>query len=146
MSNVALCKKDGTILYFIKDCIQYGNRYVGSNCKIIGGKSMIEKWTTDEAFPSYDIKGNTIGWDRKMEDLSDIDEFEGRPVSKNEDVSKVIREKIAEKYSIEDEIKILRMKLEESIDNKVWEEYTNYVNDLIRRGGEVKNTLSEEQR
>lgn len=142
MANLALCRPDGTIIRFIKDCVKVSNSvYVGSNCKIKGCKNAIEKWTLDEAFPLYNIKGHVIGWDRNAEDLSEMEKFEGEVAENSIDVNKIIRNKIAEKYSIEDELKLHRMKLEGTIDDKVWNEYVSYVNDLITKGEDAKTSL-----
>jgi hypothetical protein len=128
MAHCAIYEKGSDqITYFIRDCLQDGRNFKGSNGSCSGVKEHCfdVKWTDDDAEPGGSVKG-----------LIEAKRYQGRVVSTAADVNAVIREQIATKYSIEDEIKILRLKL--SGDDTGWKEYQEHVNSLVNAGREYK--------
>jgi hypothetical protein len=129
MANAAIyIKGSDDITYFIKDCIQTGRNFKGSNGSAMGVKEHLfdVKWTEDIAEP-----GDLIS------ELSEAKRYEGQVISTRQDVNNVIKKQIAEKYSIEDEIKIIRMKL--MGDDTEWQEYKAFVESIVQKGKSFKD-------
>jgi len=143
MANCAIhIKGTSAITYFIRDCIQTGRNYVGSNGSCSGVKEHLfdTKWTEDIANPVYDEEGHQIGYDRKVSDLKDSLKYENVVVSTKADVDKVTRDLIAAKYPDSDEKKIHRLKMSGG-GEKEFKEYNSFVDDLVKRGKAFKDTM-----
>ena len=70
MANVAIYEKGSdTIQYFIRDCVQHGRSFRGSNGSVTGIKEHIWDiiWTDDIATSTNDV------WDKKPSDLTPCD-------------------------------------------------------------------------
>lgn len=77
MTNVALYfEGSNEIKYFFIDAVRKPNAYVGSNAKISSSKldKFRAKWTSDIAKPIYDDDNNKIGYDKKVSELTEIQE------------------------------------------------------------------------
>lgn len=77
MTNVALYfKGSDEIKYFFINAVRKPNAYIGDNAKIYGSKldKFSTKWTNDIANPIYDEDGNKIGYDKKISELTEIQE------------------------------------------------------------------------
>ena len=61
------------IQYFVEDCINKDKDYTGSNCKLSGIKPLhwSIKWTEDIVNPINDDKGNQIGWDKTVDQITE---------------------------------------------------------------------------
>lgn len=128
--NLAVFKKGSNeIKYFIMDCIQTGNDYTGANIKLAGLKSKHWDfmWTNDIA-----IRGKDKKWSKSKLDLIPTPVFFNKSVGDIEDVNNVVKAEIKKKYSIEEEIKILRLKLA-GLDDE-FPDYFDYVEDLRSQG------------
>jgi len=144
MANCAIHEKGSdSITYFLRDCIQSGRDFRGSNGSVTGVKEHLfdTKWTDDIADPIIDKDGNQIGWNKSIPDLSAAKLYQGRVVSTPEDVNAVTRQLIAEKYSLSDENKLMRLKL--SGDDTGWNEYQSYVESIVNQGREFKAKMEE---
>ncbi len=144
MAHCAIYEKGSDkITYFIRDCVQTGRDFRGSNGSVTGAKAHLfaEKWTEDVAEPVLDKDGRQTGWDRKVSDLSEALRYQGRVVSTQADVNAVTRALIAEKYSASDEIKILRLKL--AGDDTGWKDYQAYVDSLVKQGRAFKEGMKD---
>lgn len=139
MAHAAIFEK-GTIniVYFIKDCVQSGRDFIGSNGSVRGVKEHLFDviWTEDHPEPIIDSAGKQSGFNLTVNQLSPAIRYNGRVVSRSEDVDVVTRTMIRERYSIEDEIKIIRQKL--AGDDTAWTEYQDYVDGLVKDGKEFK--------
>ena len=100
MANCAIYKK-GTdeIIYFVENCVQTGRNFKGSNLKLGGVKEELfdTKWSED--------MGEVGGL---VSVLSEAKRYKGVVVSSAADIDRVIQSKIREKYSLEEELKMLR--------------------------------------
>ena len=136
MANCAIYKKGSDeITFFIRDCVQTGRNFKGSKGGAYGVKEHLfdTKWTEDIAKPGDSVKA-----------LREALRYEGQVVSTPEDVNRVTRNLIAEKYPDSDEKKILRMKL--AGDNTLWDEYQNYVDGLVSKGRKFKKKHFEKKK
>lgn len=139
MANCAIyIKGSDEIRYFIKDCVQTGRNFKGSNSSVSGVKEYLfdVKWTEDLAEPVFDAEGQRTGFNGKVSVLSEAKRYQGKVVSTKEDVNAVTRELIASKYPAHEEIKILRQKI--AGNEEGWVEYKNYVEALITAGKAFK--------
>ena len=139
MANCAIYQKGSDqITYFIRDCIQAGRDFRGSNGSVTGVKEHLfdTKWTEDmaEHIPSPD--SSKVLFDRKVSELTEALRYEGHVVSTAEDVNAVTRALIAERYPDSDEKKIHRLKL--AGDETGWKDYQEYVDGLVQKGRKFK--------
>jgi hypothetical protein len=112
-------KDTGNEEYFIKNCKQTGlNDYEGDNIKLRGMKP--RHWD--------------FVWMLNEKDIAPL--YQGIPVGCREDVNNITQNRISEKYSIQDEMKINRMK---DSDFAQWEEYNNFVNQIVLEGKQFKD-------
>ena len=126
------------IIHFIKDCVvknrinQKGLDYIGSDKKLMSIKPehWSIKWTNDDQTES-----------KKVSDYTECDTFENSFIGNNIDINNKIKEKIREKYTIEDEIKLLRKKIMNILSDEEWNEYITWCEDLINKGNIAKNKL-----
>ena len=142
MANCAISIKGSDIItHFITDCIQSNRDFKGSNISLYGLKDRLfdVTWTTTIPTPIFDSVGNIIGYNKKVSDLVRANEHNGIVVDDYEGVDRVTKDKIKKKYTIEDEIKILRLKL--TGDSKLFDEYNKFVNDTVNEAKLFKSTL-----
>ena len=139
MAHAAIFEK-GTIniVYFIKDCIQTGRDFRGSNGSVTGVKEHLFDviWTEDHTEPIVDSTGKQSGFNLTVEQLSPALRYNGHVVSSKKDIDEVTKAMISEKYTIHDEIKIIRQKL--AGDDSAWTEYQEYVDGLVKDGKAFK--------
>ena len=139
MANCAIyIKGSDSITYFLRDCIQSGRDFRGSNGSVTGIKEHLfsTKWTDDIAEPIIS-DGRQIGWNKLISDLSEALLYQSHVVSTPDDVNTVTRQLIASKYSLSDENKLMRLKL--SGDDTGWKEYQAFVDSLVKQGREFKS-------
>ena len=137
MANCAIFGKGSDrITYFIKDCVQTGRDFRGSNMSVTGVKEAVfdVKWTPDIA-EAVDKDGQ-VSYDKQVSDLSEALRFENVVVSSREDVNKVVQRLIREKYSESDEYKALRLAL--SGDKKTFSAYHSFVEEAVEKGRKFK--------
>ena len=142
MANCAIyIKGSDAITYFLRDCIQSGRNFRGSNGSVTGVKEHLfdTKWTDDIVEPILDKDGNQIGWNKAIPDLSAAKLYQGRVVSTPDDVNAVTRELIAERYPLSDENKLMRLKL--SGDDTGWDEYQLFVTNIVNQGRDFKKLM-----
>jgi len=140
MANCAIYVKDtDEITYFIRDCIQTGMDFRGSNGSATGVKEHLfdVMWTDDLAEPIFDSEGKQTGYNKRVSELSEAKRYQGRVVSTKEDVDRVTLELIAEKYPANEETKLLRLKLSGAADRE-FTDYHSFVDDLVKQGREFK--------
>jgi hypothetical protein len=143
MANCAIYAKGSDLItYFIRDCVQSGRNFHGSNGSCTGVKEYLfdTKWTDDIASPFYDKEGKQTGYDKTISDLSEAKRYEGVVVSTKEDVNAVTRALIAKKYPDSDEKKIHRLKMAGG-GEKEFKEYNSFVEDLVTKGREFKSKM-----
>lgn len=136
MAHCAIYPKGSdTITYFVKDCIQEGRNFTGSNMKLTGVKEYLFDtfWTEDIANPVYNEKKELTGYDKKVSELSQALRYEGFVVSTRQDVNRVIKTQIRAKYSLEDEIKLNRRRDQE------WKDYSDFVEQIVSTGRTFKD-------
>lgn len=132
MANCIIYQKDtDEVVHFIKNCTQNGRDFIGDNLKLIGVKLTLfdVKWTEEDIL---DQKSNNI---KKVSEFSDALRYEGIVVSNRDDVNRVIRQQISSKYSIEDELKILR----KGNSSSEFKEYNEYIEELLNKGNSFKD-------
>lgn len=142
MANCAIHEKGSDrITYFIRDCVQTGRDFRGSNGSVTGVKEYLFDafWTDGIAEPVFNKDGRQIGWNKSIPDLSVAKFYQGRVVSTPDDVNAVTRELIASKYSLFDENKLMRLKL--SGDDTGWQEYQSFVDGLVKQGRDFKSKM-----
>lgn len=127
---------DGKIQNILYDCkIVNGNVYKGTNGSIKGvGRRMSLLWTRDAP-----EEGQTAY------ELTPVEKFYDKVVDTNEDVDNVINNKIKERYPVEEELKLHRLKLSNNLDEAIWNDYVDYVTTLVNEGKTFKATLSKEK-
>ena len=148
MANVILYTKGSDeVRYFIKDCTQVGNSFIGSNKKIHSASPKIYTvmWTEEIITPvtATFIKDDVevckiVGWNKKVSEITPAKEFNNVVVSNREDVNIVTKNRIKEKYSIEEEMKLQREKLL-GIESDEWGSYISYVASVVNKGREFKD-------
>ena len=155
MANAVIyIKNSNKISHFIENCTRMGNKYIGTNKKVsINHRVFDVKWTEDTTysteFPIIDNKVRLPEWDKKVSDMAPAKEFNNTVVSNREDVNNVTKNRIKEKYSIEEEIKLQREKLL-GIESDEWGSYISYVASVVNKGREFKyehfieHTIDEE--
>lgn len=116
------------IFQFVENCVQDGSNFIGSKRKILGVKLDIfsVKWTNEDREQK-----------QKVSQFAEARRFNSKVVSTREDVNEVTQERIKEKYSLEDELKILRLKL--SGDTADWSIYITDIEILIEEGKQFKD-------
>jgi len=132
MANCAIFEKGSDrITYFIRDCIQSGRDFRGSNMSVTGVKEHLfdTLWTDDDGEQGGSVKA-----------LTEAKRYQGRVVSNEDDVDRVTRELIREKYPVEEEMKVLRLKL--SGDDTGWEDYREFAEQIVGDGRAVKMSLT----
>ena len=141
MANCAIyIKGSDEIAYFIRDCIQKGRTFQGSNGSITGVKEYLfdTKWTED--VPIQDEKGN---WNKKISDLTPALTYKSQVVSNREDVNTITKKEIREQYSLEDELKLQRQRDMLPAEFKV---YYGFVECLRAEGRAFKDKYFMEER
>lgn len=141
------------IRYFIWDCVQDGRNFKGSNGSVTGVKEHLfgVKWTEDDVEVVQDkekavagnVESRTPKFSKKVAELSEAKRYRGIVVSTKDDVDKVTRDAIAEKYPPHEESKVVRMKL--SGDDVLWKEYQNFVSTLVEEGRKFKKGMVEKE-
>jgi hypothetical protein len=131
MLNLVVSQKGSNeIKYFIKNCEVNGNNLIGDNCKVKLKLTLFDiKWTEDVIEPIFDENNNQTGWSKLLNEISDAKTYNSDVVSTREDVNTSVVKKIRERYSLDDELKILRLKL--IGDNKEFDEYQTYVSSIV---------------
>jgi len=125
MTHAAIHEKGSDrITYFIRDCVQTGRDFRGSNGSVTGVKEHLfdTRWTDDQGEPGGSVKA-----------LKKARRYQGRVVSTAEDVNRVTRDLIAAKYPAHEEAKVLRLKLSGG-GEKEFREYQDYVDGLVKQG------------
>jgi hypothetical protein len=143
MANCAIyIKGTDTIAYFIKDCIQSGRDFRGSNGSVTGVKEHLfdVKWTEDTALPVYDEQGHLTGYDKTISSLSEALRYNGQVVSSGKEVDNITVSRIRERYTINDELKMARI-----AGTTEWAEYNNYVSQIVTEGRAFKNTYFQQE-
>lgn len=129
-----ILSKNNKIIYFIKNLQKVGSSIKGDNIKLDGLKLNLFdfKYTLDEPTPI--VKDEVIiGYKESTSDISDAPVFlESHIVDSPESVDKAIKFEIAKKYSIEDELKLVRRQDAE------FEEYNKFVENLVKKGKTFK--------
>jgi hypothetical protein len=128
MTHAAIYEKGiDRISHFIRDCVQTGRDFRGSNGSVTGVKERLFDilWTDDDGESGGSVKA-----------LRQAQRYQGRVVSTPEDIDRVTRELIAEKYPPHEETKLLRLKL--SGDDTGWKEYQDHVDKCIQAGRALK--------
>ena len=143
MANVIIYTKNSSnIKYFIQDCVKVGSSYVGSNKKLhsINHDIFSVLWTEDTTSPLIvnKITGSPKIWNKKVSEIEPAREFNSVVVSNREDVNSVTKNRIKEKYSIEEEIKLQREKLL-GIESDEWGSYISYVASVVNEGRKFKD-------
>ena len=141
MANcVIYIKGSDEIAYFIRDCIQAGRDFQGSNGSVMGVKERLfdTKWTED--IPVQDEKGS---WDKKISDLAPALTYKGQVVSNRDDVDTIIKAEIRKRYSLEDELKLQRQR---DMLPKEFKEYYDFVENLRAEGRAFKNKYFGEEK
>jgi len=141
MNCIIYEKNKDEITYFIKDCQQDGRNFIGS-IKLYGVKEYLFdiKWTTDIVKPIFDKEGKQIGWNKKVSEVSGATYYKGSPVSNADEVDTITKKLIRERYSAEDELKIIR-RMMGGISEEEWKEYCDYVESLVKEGKTFKVKL-----
>jgi hypothetical protein len=143
MANCAIhIKGSDLITYFIRDCVQSGRNFHGSNGSCTGVKEHLFDtfWTDDIASPVYDKEGHQAGYDKTISELSEAKRYNGVVVSTPADVDKVTRDLIAAKYPDSDEKKIHRLKMAGG-GEKEFKEYNSFVDNLVTKGRDFKKKM-----
>jgi hypothetical protein len=138
MNCIIYTKNNGKITYFVKNCKKEGRNFIGDNIKLYGVKERVFdfRWTRDSVDPVFDEEGKQIGWDKKVLEVIECPYYQGYPVSTGNDVDDVTKKIIREKYSLEDEIKILRKKM--TGQDQDWEVYNSFIEQQILEGKQFK--------
>lgn len=111
--NCAIYKKGSDVItHFVRDCKRVGRDFIGSNKKVVGIKEAVwdYKFTLDDT-EEWSIDGGKAKYHKKVSELKPAPVFMGEPVGTEEDVDEVIRKAIRERYSAEEEYKIIRKRL-----------------------------------
>lgn len=153
--------KDGSeeIIYFLPDCEKKGDEYVGSNGEIIRAKEgyFKLKWTNSKPTPektektsaeasSYDPRKLPDFFDPRIRYIEKVSEIPACPVYRGEfcgtaaDVDEVTEKLIREAYPLEEELKILRMKLASLDSANQFTSYNSFVEDLRAEAKTFKET------
>ena len=135
MANAILyITKSGRITHFIENCKVVGKNFFGSNCKLSGvSPHKFSVLWTEEVIECKDGV-----WNKELSDITSSKEFNSVVVSNREDVNNVTKNRIKEKYSIEEEIKLQREKLL-GIESDEWGSYISYVSSVVNKGREFKD-------
>ena len=141
MANcVIYIKGSDEITYFIRNCIQEGRTFRGSNGTVTGVKANLfsEFWTED--IPIQDKEGN---WNKKVSDLIPALTYKNQVVSNRDDVNTIIKAEIRKQYSLEDELKLQRQR--DMLPNE-FKEYYDFVEGLRAEGRAFKNKYFMEEK
>jgi hypothetical protein len=132
-------RKNNSIIYVINNCLYSNGNYIGDNTSITEPKLNIFgiKWTEDIIEPVLDKDGNQIGWSKTLDEITDAKTYNYSVVSTREDVNKVVTQQIRNRYSLEDELKIHRMKL--LGDETEWNEYQQYISTILADAKKYKD-------
>jgi hypothetical protein len=144
-------KGSDEIRYFIRDCVQIGRDFKGSNGSVTGVKERLFDvvWTDDDVSVALAeekaVEGNVdrkshqkeILFTRKVSELTPARVYQGKVVSSRDDVNAVTRNLIAKIYSPTDEIKILREFIATGKDDEL-KAYQSAVEGLVKAGREFK--------
>jgi hypothetical protein len=143
MANCAIYIKGyDLITYFIRDCIQTGRDFHGSNGSVTGVKEHLFDtfWTDDIVSPICDKEERQTGYDKSIKDLIEAKRYNGVVVSTPVDVDAVTRNLISAKYPDSDEKKIHRLKMAGG-GEKEFKEYNSFVDNLVSKGREFKKKM-----
>ena len=140
MNCIVYVKETKQIIFYIKDCVIKDNSIlVGSNMKIHGiNLNKFSLLFTEENIKVINNDDNVITLSKPLDKINPAPIFEGIFVGSREEVNKIIKKKIREQYSLEDELKILRMKL--SGTSNGFTKYRTFIEDLIQQGQDFKDT------
>ena len=142
--NLAIYPKGQTkIVFFLYNAekIKDGD-YRGNGGTITGVKSSVWDffWTNDTC--NIVLKdGEKIGYDKQVSDLSPVPTYNNIPVGSPEEVDVITKSKISQQYPIQDEIKILRRKFNNTLPSSDWDAYVNYCETTVQQGKKVKVLL-----
>jgi phenolic acid decarboxylase len=150
---VIYIKSSDEIRYFIRDCIQTGRDFRGSNASVTGVKEHLfdVKWTDDDVevvkVEEKAVEGNvdsrTPKFSKKVSELKDSLRYQNKVVSNNADVNTVTKGFVRDLYSIEDEIKLIREKLSGVGNEDEWKAYQEAVVGLVNAGRKFKKEMPE---
>ena len=132
------------ISYFIFDVVKTApNDYRGSNIKLAGIKPLHYSflYTNDTTTPILNKDGDVIGWNCKVSDLNPVPTYNDIPVGSPEEVDTITKNKISQQYPIQDEIKILRRKFNNTLPSSDWDAYVSYCETTVQQGKSIKVKL-----
>lgn len=126
MNLIIKYKKSNEVHAFLKDVIQKSSKeFVGSNGSIVFKPELFDLvYTIDE---EKDIIKDGIIIKTPTKPV----EFKGKPVSSKNEVNRVVKEIIREKFSIEDELKANRLQALNPIDS-YWIEYATFIQNIVQ--------------
>lgn len=142
MADLILLDRDGNIIHFIKNCKKTSPQtYIGDGVKLKTGRKLREFWVEGaEPTPITNDEGDVIKYKESAYRFrqNKIELYDGKLAETENEVDKITIDKIRQNYSLEEELKLHRLKLSGELTTKEWNNYVNKVKSIVDEGNQYK--------